>query len=446
MSSCSWPFCLTGSWGSGQVARRQDSRDLERKNEAATDSVLLFCKSKTDACCRPVEWSAVSPKESFAEEWCSLKDRDNDGKAQSGLSDINPGGPLEDTSKQVKEQPEDGSAAGPLGALSTLTESDKSKEALDEFPAINGEHKGLDQLPTINKEHGETATASDEIAGGTTKTNVPATPQFDLDFGLIGEAASRYSGGQRPDGKGDTVLGKLAKNTSSNSTPADAAKAPSQPTKGNSRQWPHFPVSAEQLRSCEDRFRKNMSNVIFLVKGNPLQSISVTIALAHYAEAAKKTRGTLGKQNFVDCTVKLAEQHNLQIDLAMFEAIFGALDADGTGRLTRAGWASGVSLFFKSGHGAEGNAGVFQQISKNGDDTLSLQEFEVFLTPIVSMLVPRESLDLRNEVKHRTATIVFDAVNRPLDGRLSADEFEQWCTKGNDLGASALQCLQEMAR
>ena len=94
-----------------------------------------------------------------------------------------------------------------------------------------------------------------------------------------------------------------------------------------------------------ERFRKNMSNVISLAEGSRLQSVPVTLAIAHYGETARKTRGTIGKQNFVDATAKLAEQHGIPVDFMMSEALFDALDFDGTGRLTRAGWASGVHYF-----------------------------------------------------------------------------------------------------
>lgn len=438
---------------SGQVARRTDSRDVERKNDLASKNALLQCAAQTTRCCRPTEWSAASPNESFAEEWCSLKDRDT-SKDHVGpfLIKETPEKKSDELVESVEYNKKPSNEFLPAGPLATIAECDGDKTGLDQ-PAINGVHASDDTLASDQSVDGVT-----EIALDSAKEEL-AEPDFDFD--LMGQAASLYSSGQRIN-TGETVLSRFvakktpedtANTTSGRATATSSSaqtangqsnRAPSQTAQSRSRQ-PHTSVSIseEQMRTCQVRFHGNMSNVLALAKGSPLQNITVATAVAHYAEIAKKTRGTIARKTFVDATAKLGEQHGVQVNPTTSEAFFDALDIDGTGRLTRAGWSSGVSLFFSSGDGAEADRAVFRQIAKNGEDTLSLQEFEVYITPVVSMAVPRELLDLRNEVKRRMAVVVFESVGQNVDGRLTANNFVQWCDR-DSLGACALRCLEEM--
>lgn len=226
----------------------------------------------------------------------------------------------------------------------------------------------------------------------------------------------------------------------------DAATPQNQKNQNQAEEPTEKPTQAEimptqaEIIGMKKQFKQRMVNLMAIAKESPFQNVSADIAIDHYSKiAARNPDKKLDKASFQAATSLLASQNQIQVDKTQIEKIFTTLDCDENGALSCAEWASGIPLFF-GGSGVEIDRAVFKQLDADGSGTLDLPELQKYCAPIISMMVPFGKADLRMSMQKRLATVVFKAIDRDHNGKLTPEEFIAWC-EHNNLGQSAIQCL-----
>eukprot|EP00746_Dinoflagellata_sp_MGD_P033220 gnl/MRDRNA2_/MRDRNA2_179237_c0_seq1.p1 gnl/MRDRNA2_/MRDRNA2_179237_c0~~gnl/MRDRNA2_/MRDRNA2_179237_c0_seq1.p1 ORF type:complete len:450 (+),score=108.11 gnl/MRDRNA2_/MRDRNA2_179237_c0_seq1:120-1469(+) len=192
------------------------------------------------------------------------------------------------------------------------------------------------------------------------------------------------------------------------------------------------------LESCKKRFKTKMDAMTALAEVSPVKNLPADRAITYCA--SKVGMGSMDAADFLEQITSLVNSVGKPIPGEAIVAAFAVLDFDNTGTLSHDHWTTAVPLFF--GESVEVCRAVFMELDDDGSGDLTSEEFARYTTAVVSMMIPPENVQLRNDLKDMLAGRVFSAMDKNNDAILSPEEFIEW-SLNNSLADFAMQCLED---